>query len=208
MALSLHHAATPVPGGRPARVVAIAASAGGLAALSHVLSALPDDFVAPLLVVQHLDPRHKSWLAEILSRRTELRVSQAREGERLVPGAVFIAPPDRHLLVSPEGVLSLSDAQPVHYVRPAADVLFSSLAESWGPGAIAVVLSGTGVDGAEGVRAVKRHGGTVIVQDEASAEFFGMPKAAIRTGAADRVLPLDAIAATLVKLTMGILHEH
>jgi len=194
----------PLRASAPRRhVVAIAASAGGLAALSEVLSALPADFAAPILVVQHLDPHHRSWMAEILSQRTGLRVLQVQGGERLATGTVFIAPPDRHLLVGADGVLSLADTVRVQYSRPSANVLFSSLAESWGAGAIAVVLTGSGTDGAEGVRAVKAHGGTVLAQDEASAEFFGMPGAARRTGVVDRVLPLDEIAPALVKLITG-----
>lgn len=193
----------PSAAGVPRHVVAFAASAGGLAALSEILSGLPADFPAPILIVQHLDPNHRSWIAEILARHTGLHVQQAREGERLAAGTVFIAPPDRHLVVDPDGVLSLSDIGRVQYVRPSANVLFSSLAESCGAGAIAVVLTGTGTDGAEGVRAVKRRGGTVIAQDRTSAEFFGMPGAAIHTGVADLVLPLKSIAPTLMKLTAG-----
>ncbi len=142
-------------------------------------------------------------MAEVLSRCTGLIVTQARGGERLAAGTVFIAPPDRHLLVGADGVLSLSDTVRVQYSRPSADVLFSSLAESWGTGAIAVVLTGTGSDGARGAQAVKAHGGTVLAQDEESARFFGMPGAVIHTGAADLVLPLTSIASTLVRLTAG-----
>jgi two-component system, chemotaxis family, protein-glutamate methylesterase/glutaminase len=189
--------------GRPRHVVALAASAGGLSALSRVLSSLSPGFPAPILVVQHLDPEHRSWMAEILGRRTGLRVEQVQGGERLAAGSVYLAPPGHHLLVAADGELSLSDAARVRFSRPSADVLFGSLAASWGSGAIAVVLTGTGSDGADGVRAVKRHGGTVIVQDEASAEFSGMPDAAIRTGKADRILPLEAIAACLTELTSG-----
>ena len=192
-----------IPAARPSRVVALAASAGGLAALSSVLSVLPEDFAAPLLVVLHVDPRHRSWLAEILERRVALEVAQARGGERLEAGRIYVAPPDHHVLVSADGLLGLSDVARVHHVRPAADPLFASLAEAWGLGAIAVVLSGTGRDGADGVVAVKRRGGTVIVQDEASAEFSGMPEAAIRTGVADRVLPLAEIGPALVAITQG-----
>jgi two-component system chemotaxis response regulator CheB len=183
--------------------VALAASAGGLAAVSQILSQLPAGFPAPILVLQHQDPRHRSWLTEILARRTELRVTQVRGGERLAAGTVFLAPPGHHLLVAVDGTLSLSDTARVRFVRPSADVLFASLAESWDGGAIAVVLSGTGKDGADGVCAIKSRGGTVIVQDEASAEFFGMPNAAIQTGMADQILPLGAIAAALVELTAG-----
>jgi len=184
-------------------IVALAASAGGLAALSSVLSGLPADFPAPVLVVQHLDRHHRSWMAEILARRVRLDVRQAQGGEVVRPGMVYIAPPDRHLLVNPQGVLSLSDAALVRYVRPSADLLFSSLAASFGPRVIAVVLSGSGRDGADGVRDVKTEGGKVIAQDEASAEFFGMPGAAIETGVVDRVLPLPEIATALIELTAG-----
>lgn len=191
------------PAARLSHVVALAASAGGLAALSSVLSALPRDFAAPLLVVLHVDPRHRSWLAEILERHVALGVGQVRGGERLEAGRIYVAPPNHHVLVGEDGLLGLSDVGRVQHVRPSADVLFASLAEAWGPGAIAVVLSGTGRDGADGVLAIKRHGGTVIVQSEASAEFPGMPDAAIRTGAVDRVLPLDGIAPLLISITQG-----
>jgi two-component system chemotaxis response regulator CheB len=188
---------------RPRHVVALAASSGGLAALSQVLSALPASFPAAILVLQHLDAHHRSWMAEILARRTGLRVEEARDRVRIAAGTVFIAPPGHHLLVGEDGALSLTDTVKVQHVRPSADVLFASLAASWGAGAIAVVLSGTGADGAEGVRAIKHRGGTVIVQDEASAAFFGMPGAAIHTGMADRILPLGSIAAALEELTAG-----
>src|SRR5262249_11547021 len=148
------------------RIVAMASSAGGLAALSRVLTGLPSDFPAPPLVVQHLDPRHRSWMAEILSRRAPLEGRQAPGGAGMRPGAVSIPPPDRHLLVNALGVLSLSDAALVHHVRPSADLLFSSLAASFGQRVIAVVLSGSGSDGSDGVRYVKGEGGTVIAQDE------------------------------------------
>jgi two-component system chemotaxis response regulator CheB len=184
----------------PVGVVVLAASAGGLAALTRVLAALPEDFPAPLVVVQHLDPRHRSLMAEILGRRVPLPVKQAETGDRLAPGQVYVAPPDRHLLIGPEGVLSLTDSERVHWVRPSADLLFESAAVYFGPRAVAVVLSGTGRDGDEGVRAVKRAGGTVLVQDHATSEFFGMPAAAIATGSVDLVLPLGEIAPALVAL--------
>jgi two-component system chemotaxis response regulator CheB len=139
-------------------------------------------------------------MADILGRRVQLPAVEAKGGESLVPGKIFIAPPDRHLLVLPGGCLALTSTSRVHFVRPSADLLFSSLAESLGPRAIAVVLSGSGRDGADGVRAIKRHGGTVIVQDEATAEHDGMPSAARDTGVADRVLPLAAIPGALLEL--------
>jgi len=179
-------------------IVALAASAGGLTALSHVLSALPNGFPATIVVVQHLDPRHRSLMADILSRRTPLKVKQAEEGECLNPATVYIAPPNRHLLVNRDRTLSLSQSELVHFVRPSADLLFESVAASFKDRAIAVVLSGTGSDGSMGVKAIKKMGGTVIAQDEKSSEYFGMPGAAAQN--ADFVLGLEEIAPALVNL--------
>ena len=152
-------------------IVALAASAGGLRALSQILAVLPADFLAAIVVVQHLDPRHRSLMADILSRRTTLKVKEAQEGAQLSPGTAYIAPANRHLLVNPDGTLSLSQSELVHFVRPSADLLFESVAASYKERAIAVVLSGSGSDGAMGVKAIKKMGGTVIVQDEKSSEF-------------------------------------
>lgn len=187
----------------PYHIIALAASAGGLNALSHILGALPAGFPTPVVVVHHLDPRHRSLMAEILSRRTKLQVQEAREGDHLRAHTVFVAPPDYHLLVNPDGTLSLSHSELVHFLRPSADLLFESVAASFKAGAIAVILSGTGADGAMGLRAIKKMGGTVIAQDEATSEFFGMPSAAIKTKLVDFVLPLDQIAAALVTLVEG-----
>lgn len=183
-------------------VVAVAASAGGLKALTVMLSGLPADFPAAMVVVQHLAPRHRSLMADILERRTPMRVQQAKEGDRLSPGLVHIAPPDRHLLVNPDGSLSLSQSELVHFVRPSADLLFESVAASYRERAIAVVLTGTGSDGDMGVRAVRKMKGVVIAQDERTSEFFGMPDAAIRTGCVDFVLPLEGIAPALARLVL------
>jgi two-component system, chemotaxis family, protein-glutamate methylesterase/glutaminase len=183
-------------------VVAMTASAGGLAALGKVFAALPGDFPAAIVVVQHLDPRHRSLMADILSRRTALQVREAKEGDRLDAASVFIAPPNRHLLVNTDGTLSLSQSELVHFVRPSADLLFESVAASYKDRAIAVVLTGTGSDGNMGVRAIKKMGGTVIAQDEKTSEFFGMPGAAIQTGTVDFILPLAEIPSALVSLVV------
>ncbi|HEY2920731.1 MAG TPA: chemotaxis protein CheB, partial [Candidatus Binatia bacterium] len=174
----------------------------GLRALSQVLAALPRDFPAAIVVVQHLDPRHRSLMADILSRSTPLTVKQAQEGDRVLPGITYIAPPNRHLLVNPDGTLSLSQSELVHFVRPSADLLFESVAASFKDRAVAVVLTGTGSDGSMGVKAIKKMGGTVIVQDEKSSEFFGMPGAAVQTGSVDFVLPLEEIPNALITLVI------
>ncbi len=185
-------------------IIAFAASAGGLGALSEVLSGLPATLPAVVVVVQHLDPRHRSLMAEILSRRTRLEVRQAEQGDPMSEGVVYIAPPDNHMLVNPDRSLSLTRTELVHFVRPSADLLFESVAASYRSRAIAVVLSGTGSDGAMGVRAIKKMGGTVIAQDEKSSEFFGMPGAAMETGDVDFVLPLGEIASALVTLVTSV----
>lgn len=195
------------PVGQLFNIIALAASAGGLHALGEVLTMLPRGFPATLVVVQHLDPRHRSMMADILGRRTGLRVKQAVEGDLLQPGTTYIAPPNRHLLVNPDGTLSLSQSELVHFVRPSADLLFESVAASFRERAIAVVLSGSGSDGSMGVKAIKKMGGIVIAQSEQSAEFFGMPGAAIATGAVDFVLPLEKIPSTLVSLVKETQHE-
>ncbi len=187
----------------PFEIVALAASAGGLTALTVVLAELPADFPAPVAIVQHLDPRHRSLMADILGRRTRLQVKQGEEGDKLQPGWVYIAPPDHHLLVNRDESLSLSQSELVHFVRPSADLLFESMAASYGERSIAVVLTGSGSDGEMGVQAVKKRGGTVIAQDEETAEYFGMPSAAIATKCVDFILPLEEIAPALVTLVLG-----
>jgi two-component system chemotaxis response regulator CheB len=184
-------------------VVALAASAGGLHAMSRILELLPADFPAAIVVVQHLDPRHRSLIAEILSRITPLRVKQAEEGEAVTPGTIYIARPDRHLLVNADHTLSLTQTELVHFVRPSADLLFESVAASYKDRAIGVVLSGSGSDATMGVQAIKKMGGTVIAQDRDTSEFFGMPGAAISSGSVDFTLPLKQIAMALVTLVMG-----
>jgi len=183
-------------------IVAIASSAGGLHALSEVLSCLPADFPVSVVVVQHLDPRHRSLMAEILSRRTPLKVKEAAEGDVVCPGRVYIAPPNRHLLLNPDGSVSLTQSELVHFARPSADLLFESVATAYQKRAIAVVLSGAGSDGSMGVQAIKKMGGTVIAQDEKTSEFFGMPGAAIQSGTVDFILPLKEIGSALVSLVM------
>jgi two-component system chemotaxis response regulator CheB len=157
----------------------------------------------PIAIVQHLDPHHRSLLPEILARRTDLRVRQAEAGDRLEQGTVFIAPPGSHLLVNADSTLSLSQAEMVHFLRPSADLLFESAADSFHDRVIAVVITGTGSDGAQGCRRVKSDRGTVIVQDPDDSEFAGMPRATIAEGVADYVVPLDEIGPLLMTLATG-----
>ncbi len=180
--------------------VAIGASAGGLAALTRVLSALPADFGAPIAIVQHLDPHYRSLIPQILGRRTRLTVCEVTDGAKARCGYVHIAPPDYHLLVDADSTFSLTQTDLVHFVRPSIDLLFESLARSFRQRALAVILTGSGSDGSTGVRATKAAGGLVVVQDETTAEFRGMPSAALGTDCVDLVLPLEDIAPALTRL--------
>ena len=190
------------PGPSPFSVVAIAASAGGQEALTTVLSGLPADFPAAILVIQHLLEGHTSYLASILDRSGPLPARPAREGDPVLPGTVVVAPPGMHLTIE-NWTVHLERSPLVNYVRPSADVLFQSVADVAGSRAIGVVLSGTGHDGAAGAQAIKSAGGTVIVQDAATARYFGMPSATIASTDVDRVLGITAIAEALVDLVVG-----
>jgi two-component system chemotaxis response regulator CheB len=194
--------ATPlvVDAGTATSVVVIAASVGGIAALSTVLGDLPRDLPAAVVVVQHLMPNVRSRIAEILRERTSLPVRSACEDDVLRRGVVYVAPPGRHLLITPAARLTLSDSAPVDFVRPSASLLFESAAAAFGSRTVAVVLTGRGSDGLTGVIAVKRAGGIVIAQDEATSASFGMPGAVIQSGKADHVLPLGRIAPRLTTL--------
>jgi two-component system chemotaxis response regulator CheB len=182
-------------------VVAIGASAGGVEALHVVVSAFPIAFPAAVLVVQHMDPRHKSMLAGLLGRRCLLDVRQATTGEEIRLATVYIAQPGAHLIVR-ERRLVLTDTAQVHFSRPSIDLLFHSVADAYGDRAIAVVLSGSGVDGADGIRSIKAKGGTTIAQHPASAAHQGMPQAARATGCIDVTLPLEEIGPAVVSLVV------
>lgn len=180
-------------------IVAVAASAGGLDALRLLLSGIPADFGAAMLIVQHMAPRQRSRLAEILARHCALPVAMAREGQKIEKGHVLVAPPDRHLLIGADRSVVLSADVPVNFCRPSADRLFQSAISEAGVKTIAVVLTGTGQDGAEGMRGVKKGGGTTLVQSEESSLYKGMPRAAMET-APDFVVALEEMADTLTDL--------
>ena len=183
-------------------VMALVCSTGGLDALSRVLRPLPASFDAALLVLQHLDPDTTSGLTRILTRRTVLPVSDAREGDVLTAGTILVAPSGQHTLITGQGTVALieSGARPPY--RPSADLLLTSLALAVGPRAVAVVLSGHGIDGATGATAVHHFGGMVIASDEATSTEYSMPGATIgRDTIIDHAIALDEIAALLLTLT-------
>ncbi len=186
----------------------MAASAGGLKALSVILGGLPADFPAAIAIVMHLAPDHKSILAEILDGRSPLEVKQAHTGDVLCHSCVFIAPPNHHLLVGKSGRLKLSSssAEKVNYARPSAEPLFISVAAAYQKNAIAVVLTGGDGDGSFGVQIIKDKGGTVIAQDRPTSQDFSMPETAIKTGDVDFILPLNEIAPKLMELVERGVH--
>jgi len=193
----------PVASGRHSfPVIAMAASVGGLKALSIILGGLPADCPAAIAIVMHVAPDHKSLLAGILKCRTQLQVTEAHTGDVLVPSKVFVAPPNHHLFVVKGNCLKLSSsrAQKIHFARPSAEPLFASVAEVYGKNAIAVVLTGGDGDGSFGVQIIKEKGGTVIAQDRPTSENFSMPETSIQTGDVDYILPLDQIAPMLIAL--------
>jgi two-component system chemotaxis response regulator CheB len=191
------------PAGR-AQAVAIATSTGGPAALHRLLTELPGDFAAPILVVQHITKGFTGGLADWLNKASALHVKLAEEGETLAPHTVYLAPDDRHLGLSGRSTVVLARSPPVGGFRPSGTFLFQALAHAFGPAALAVVLTGMGDDGVEGLRAVRQAGGHILAQDEKSSVIFGMPRAAVEAGLADQVLPLESITARLVELVRGV----
>jgi two-component system chemotaxis response regulator CheB len=182
-------------------VVALVGSAGGLTAIEAVLSGLPPDLSVPILVLLHLMHDRPSHAAAILARHTRLAVKEAAQGDRLEAGHVYVAPPDAHLRVLPDGTLEVDrEGAAVNFQRPSANVLLRSVVEAYDGRAIVVVLSGMGSDGASGAEEVHAAGGTVFAQDEASAGHFAMPAAAIAKGAVDRVLSPTEIADAIVQV--------
>jgi len=190
----------PPPGTVAPRLVAIAASTGGPAALQRILGDLPGDFPAPILLVQHIARGFTEGLAEWLGAGTPLRVKLAEHRETLAPRTVYVAPDDRQLGVGVGDRLEVLDAPPVERFRPSATHLFESVAQRYGPAVTGVILTGMGRDGVAGLHRVHEAGGHVIAQDRATSVVYGMPNAAVEAGVVDAVLPIEAIAGQLEKL--------
>ena len=181
-------------------IVVIGASSGGVTALMDLLAALPADFPAPIFIVQHMPADSPSILPELISRVSPLAAKHPRHGEPVVPGTVYVAPPDHHLLLEDDCVLVTRGPKENRF-RPSIDALFRSAAYGYGPRVIGVVLTGYLDDGTSGLWSVQRLGGLAVVQDPRDAESPAMPTNALQFVAADHVVPLAGLAALLVRLT-------
>lgn len=193
--------ASPDAKARPTRVVAIGVSTGGPQALQYVLPQLPRDFPGTILIVQHMPEGFTEMFSRRLDEICGIRVKEAQSGDLLLPGRALVCPGSRHLKVKrlPLGdVAVLSDEPRVNGHRPSVDVLFRSVAEEFADKTVAVIMTGMGEDGAQGLSLVKAAGGMTIAQNEESCVVYGMPKAAIERGYAVRVVSLDALANTLL----------
>lgn len=188
------------------RIVALGASTGGPRAIVEILRAIPAPYPLPVLLVVHLGEPFDASFAEWLDEQSEHRVLRAAQGAPMsaAPGNIILAPPGRHLEVRAER-LWLSDAAERHSCRPSVDVLFESVAREYGPAAVACLLTGMGCDGAAGLLAIRQAGGFTLAQDEASSVVFGMPRAAIASGAACRVLPPREIGRVLANVALASL---
>lgn len=191
------------PRARERSIVVVGASLGGFDAVRALIAALPGDFPAPIVLVQHRMTDPDGLLVELLGNESPLPVSEPEDKDPILPRNVYVAPSEYHLLVE-EGFFSLSTEGPVLHARPSIDVLFQSAADAYGPDAIAVVLTGSNRDGAAGARAIKAAGGRVLVQDPSTAMSGVAPSAAIAETVVDRVLSVQSIAATLVVWCRGI----
>jgi two-component system chemotaxis response regulator CheB len=207
--------AAPIPSRQPAGAslpperadaVVIGISTGGPSALAEVIPRLPRELPVPILVVQHMPPMFTRVLAERLAGTSSLKVREAVHRERLEAGHVYIAPGDYHMRVAGsarEGWITLDQAAPENGCRPAVDTLFQSAAPMFGKNLLAMVLTGVGHDGTKGAQHVRRCGGIVWAQDEATSTAWGMPSSVIEAGSAQRIMPLSHIARAIVEAVSG-----
>jgi two-component system chemotaxis response regulator CheB len=183
-------------------LLAIGTSTGGPNALAELIPQLPKEFPVPVVIVQHMPALFTRMLAERLNSRAALNVQEGQAGQKLERGGVWIAPGDFHMTVARRGldlVLELNQELPENSCRPAVDVLFRSVARSYGPHALAIVLTGMGFDGAKGSKAIRDAGGEVLVQDEKSSVVWGMPGAVVAAGVTDQVYPLARMPQEIVR---------
>lgn len=181
------------------KIVVMGTSLGGLSALKTILSYLPADFLAPIVIVQHRHKESDGTMEALLQEHTCLPIQEVQDKDEIVPGKIYLAPADYHLLIEP-GYFSLSTDEPVSYARPSIDVLFESAADIYTEQVIGVILTGANHDGTQGLKKVKARGGTTIVQQPTTAESPIMPESAISAVSIDWISSLSEIAALLISL--------
>lgn len=182
------------------KVVAIGVSTGGPQALQELFSKIPSEFHAGILVVQHMSRGFIGGLAEWLNATTCLHVSVAKSGDVLVNGMILLAPDDLHMRIDSDGRISLSENTNKTILHvPSIDVMMKSVAESYGPNAIGIIMTGMGSDGVEGIKAIKKAGGKTIAQDEKSSVVYGMNKMAVDIGSIDHIVPLSQIHERIIR---------
>lgn len=174
--------------------IVMGASAGGLAAISKILETLPRGYGVPILLVQHRSKDSTDIFEEVLQRKSDIRVKQADEKEKILPGWVYVAPPDYHMLVEKDRTLSFSYDPPVQFSRPSIDVLFESAALVYQARLVGIILTGTNRDGTRGIQRISEEGGLTIAQDPEEAQYSDMTRSAIGTKAVRHVWPLSHIA--------------
>lgn len=183
------------------RSIVIGISMGGVGALKQLLGELPPDFPVPILIVQHLEPNSGDSLAHLLDAMCPIHVKEADEQEVPQGGTVYLAPPNYHLVVEPDGRLGLTVDPAVNYARPSIDVLFETAAEAFGPDVVGIILTGAGYDGSHGLQRIREKGGLTIVQNPEDAVASSMPKQALLHVRADHVVPLTKLPQLLIELS-------
>ncbi len=189
-----------IPNQKRYQIIVMGGSSGAMTVLAELLPDFPADFPVPIVIAVHLHPRQDNAHIERLTSQCALRVKEADEKESIQAGAIYLAPPNYHLLIENDRTFSLSIDERVNYARPSIDVLFETAAQVYGPQTIGVVLTGANNDGAGGLRLIKERGGLAIVQDPRTAESTFMPQAALEATSVDHMLSVPEIGKLLVKI--------
>lgn len=182
------------------KAVVIGASAGGMHTINKLLSKLPENFLLPIIIVQHIAPTSDNYLIEFLNKNTKLNVKEVDEKEIIKKGNIYLAPPNYHILIEEDSSISLSADEKVNYSRPSIDVLFLSASDAFKEKLIGIILTGANADGSGGLLEIRRNGGLTIVQDPIEAETSIMPLSAIKIAEPQHILTIKEISKLLIEL--------
>ncbi len=187
----------------PYKAVVVGVSSGGMEVLFTILRSMPEDFLLPIIIVQHMHAESDNYLAKSLNDKSSLLVKEACEKEKIKGGIVYIAPPNYHLLIEEDRTFSLAVSERINFARPSIDVLFDSALDVYGPRLIGLILTGANYDGCQGLKRIKEHGGVAIVQDPVTAEVSSMPISALSVTEVDYILSPAEIGPALVTIAGG-----